>query len=124
MQIIEDSTDANYVIDAHGPGWVSINHVTYTQSLIVMPNQLHDPWRPSSFEELVLDDLNPVLSLKPEVLIVGTGRRQRFPETTIIKHLVENQIGYEFMDNAAACRTYTVLMSEKRQVAAALLMTD
>lgn len=124
MQIIEDSTDASYIIDAHGPGWVSINHVTYTQSLIVMPNQLHNPWRPPSFEDMALEDLNPVLSLSPEVLIIGTGQRQRFPETLILKHLAESQIGYEFMDNAAACRTYTVLMSEKRQVAVALLMSD
>jgi uncharacterized protein len=31
-------------------------------------------------------------------------------------------IGFEVMDNAAACRTYNILLAEQRQVALALLI--
>jgi uncharacterized protein len=37
---------------------------------------------------------------------------------------VEAGIGWEVMDTGAACRTYNILMSEGRNVAAALLMIE
>ncbi|AOU98173.1 hypothetical protein BI364_09595 [Acidihalobacter yilgarnensis] len=124
MRFTEDTADASYVIDAYGPGWVSINHVAYTHSVIVMPDQLHTPWRPTHLTEFTADDLGKILAMTPEIILVGTGRHQRFPETDILKQLAAESIGCEFMDTAAACRTYTVLMAEKRRVAAALLMAD
>jgi uncharacterized protein len=36
--------------------------------------------------------------------------------------LMQQRIGFEVMDTAAACRTYNILMSEGRRVAAALFM--
>jgi uncharacterized protein len=36
--------------------------------------------------------------------------------------LIDHRIGLEVMGTAAACRTYNILMSEGRHVAAALFM--
>jgi uncharacterized protein len=62
--------------------------------------------------------------LCPELLILGTGRRQRFPRAELLAPLAEAGIGWEVMDTGAACRTYNILMSEGRNVAAALLMIE
>lgn len=124
MQFIEDSTNEGYVIDAHGPGWVSINHVPYTRSLIIMPNRLEPDWVPESFSKLGADDLIQIFNLRPEIILIGTGTQQRFPDIELLRQIGESGIGCEFMDTAAACRTYSVLMAEKRQVAAALLLGD
>ncbi|OBS10702.1 Mth938-like domain-containing protein [Acidihalobacter prosperus] len=124
MRFIEDSADASYIIDAHGPGWVSINHVAYSDSLIVMPEWLLVPWRPARFDDFEVDDLASVLDKRPEILLVGTGERQRFPDGTCLARLANIGAGCEFMSTAAACRTYTILMAEKRRVAAALLQSD
>ena len=37
--------------------------------------------------------------------------------------LMDLGIGFEVMDNAAACRTYNILLGEGRQAALALIMT-
>jgi uncharacterized protein len=63
-----------------------------------------------------------LLPLKPELVVLGTGTRLRHPAPELIRPLIEAGIGLEVMDTAAACRTYLVLSSEGRQVAAALLL--
>jgi len=62
-----------------------------------------------------------VTELGAEILIVGTGRRQRFPQPLLLRPLVEARVGFEFMDFAAACRTYNILVGEGRAVALGLL---
>jgi len=59
--------------------------------------------------------------LKPEVVVVGTGTRQRFPSPQVLRPLIEANIGYEIMDLAAACRTFNILATEGRAVVAALV---
>ena len=59
--------------------------------------------------------------LGAEILIVGTGRRQRFPQPQLLRPLVEARIGFEFMDFSAACRTYNILVGEGRAVVLGLL---
>ena len=62
------------------------------------------------------------MSLKPEVVLLGSGARFIWPETAALAPLMQAGIVYEVMDTAAACRTYNILMSDGRRVAAALLM--
>ena len=58
---------------------------------------------------------------RPEVLLVGTGNRQRMlPHATLLPLLLAG-IGVECMSTQAAARTYNILMAEGRQVIAALL---
>jgi len=54
-------------------------------------------------------------------VLLGTGRRLRFPAAELSAPLVQAGIGLEVMDLRAACRTYNVLVAENRRVAAALL---
>ena len=41
--------------------------------------------------------------------------------SALTRALVQSGVGLEFMDIRAACRTYNILVSEERKVAAALL---
>lgn len=124
MKMTEDKGEARYIINAHEPGQVTINHSVYTRSLIVSPEQLIESWRPRSMDELQSEDVEVILAAGPEIVLLGTGNRQRFPATQILRRFLEAGVGCEVMDNAAACRTYTVLMAERRRVAAALLLQD
>ena len=60
-------------------------------------------------------------ALQPELVILGTGARQRFVHPKLTRVLLEQGIGAECMDNPAACRTYNVLVGEGRKVIVALL---
>ena len=73
-------------------------------------------------QDLAPADLVPVLELQPEVLLIGSGPRQKFPDRGTLAALYESRIGFEIMDTGAACRTYNVLVAEGRSVAAALIV--
>ena len=53
---------------------------------------------------------------------VGTGETQLFPDPAAFTALMDLGVGFEVMDNAAACRTYNILMSEGRGVVAGLIL--
>jgi len=79
------------------------------------------PWAPASFEALTAADFEALLAQRPELIVLGTGDRQRFPHPRLVAALTSERIGVEAMDTRAACRTYNILMSEGRKVLAALL---
>lgn len=81
-----------------------------------------EDWPPQVFEDITLEHLEPALALEPEILIIGTGPSLQFPEARIMAEIQQHGIGLEVLDTAAACRTYNVLVSENRNVVAALLM--
>ena len=118
---LEHPQDLN-IIRAYAPGQVTINQDIYTQSLIVLPRQIIADWMPKTFEDLTAVHFDVIAELSPEVVVLGTGKRLRFPRPTLIATLVNANIGMEVMDTAAACRTYNILMGEGRNVAAALLI--
>ena len=60
-------------------------------------------------------------TLGAEIVLLGTGARQRFPHPRLTRALAQAGIGLEVMDLQAACRTYNILVAEERKVAAALL---
>ncbi len=122
MRFAQDDSEGRFQIQAYGPGELTVNAETLTQSLIVSPERLIRDWAPQSFDDLSREHLSVAAELRPEILILGTGARQRFPRGDVIGPLQAQGIGVEVMDTAAACRTYNVLVSERRRVAAALFM--
>ena len=80
-----------------------------------------DPWSVTSFEGLAESDFESLRALDPEVVLLGTGARQRFPHPRLSRVLADARIGLEVMNTPAACRTYNILMAEGRKVVAALM---
>jgi uncharacterized protein len=78
-------------------------------------------WAEGGFEALATGHFELLAALQPELVILGTGARQRFVHPNLTRALLEQRIGVECMDNPAACRTYNVLVGEGRQVIVALL---
>lgn len=121
VRFSEDHSEGGYLIQRYGAGSISINDRDYADSLIVSPKRLLPHWRPCSAAELTASDLDPVLELGPQIVLLGTGANQIFPSWEIFAEAFRRGIGVEIMDTGAACRTYNILMSEGRQVAAALI---
>jgi len=99
-----------------------VNSQRHESNLIVLPEQLI-PWSAQSFDALKEEDFQALLDLKLEILLLGTGPKQRFPHPRLTRMLAAKRIGVEAMDLQAACRTYNILMAEERRVAAALLFS-
>lgn len=103
-------------------GTITVNEQTYSDSVVITPEQLVDDWRPETIDELTADDLGSVAQLGVELVILGTGERQVFPAAHVLEPLINAAVGIEVMDSAAAARTYNILASEGRNVAAAILL--
>ena len=122
MKLHASSLSALNTFSGYGDGFVLINGQRHERNLIVMPEQLL-PWSAAGFDALTEADFQALLELKPEILLLGTGPKQRFPHPRLIRALTDKRIGVEAMDLQAACRTYNILMAEERRVAAALLFS-
>ena len=123
MKIHLESGAGQNFIRAYAPGSVTINDVAFARSLIVTPDRVMD-WPPGGFADLLAAHFEMLAELRPEVVILGTGAKLRFPSPGLIRALVEANIGIEVMGTGAACRTYNILMSDGRRVVAALLMIE
>lgn len=122
MKVSLDTGTASHLIKAYGVGSIQINETVYTRDLIVMPESVEPEWASAPIAELTPDHFAAIRDYAPEILLLGTGRSQIFPPARLMAELGRLGMGLEVMDTAAACRTYNVLMSEDRRVAAALVM--
>ncbi len=91
-------------------------------SFILTPNQIIEQWRYSTVSEWSLESFKPLISQKPELVILGTGKNLTFPEQQALQSFHQAGIGVEVMNTASACRTFNVLVSENRFVVAGLLI--
>jgi uncharacterized protein len=108
-------------VTGYGPGWIEINAVRHEGSILVQPEADVLPWSARDFDTLSAEDFERLLVHTPDVVLLGTGARQRFLHPRLSAPLTHRRIGLECMDTAAACRTYNILMTEGRKVLAAML---
>jgi len=107
----------------YGEGYVMVNRQRYERSLVVLPDRLVTDWQPAGFDQLNAADFDRLAELAPEIVLLGTGARLRFPRPELSRALMQARIGLEVMDIQAACRTFNILAAEERKVAAALLFS-
>ena len=125
MKLQPDKFDVQS-ITGHGPGWISVGTGTRTEkiegSVVLGARGERLDWPCRSFAELTPEHFAQLAALDAEIVIFGSGLRNRFPPPAWLKPLIAKRIGLETMDTAAACRTYNGLASEGRHVVAALLL--
>jgi len=121
MKLHLDQNAQYHTIARYDARHVMIGPDRHEQNLIVMPQQLVPDWHHGSFESLDEAAFERLAGLGCEIIILGTGMRQRFPQPKLMKALFNARIGLEVMDLGSACRTYNILVSEHRNVAAALI---
>ncbi|MES2323442.1 MAG: Mth938-like domain-containing protein [Pseudomonadota bacterium] len=122
MKLHASTTRQYQTVTAYDDSGVEINAERYAYSLIVMPETAPRAWDVASFEALTAAHFEQIEADKPDVVILGTGERQRFVHPRLIASLSARHIGVESMDSKAACRTYNVLMGEGRKVTLALII--
>jgi uncharacterized protein len=122
MLMHEERNSNDIVIKHYQPGSITINETSYHKSLILTANSIIEHWRPQTITQLQAEDFEILLDKGFEVVLIGTGSKQHFPATSVFSLLINANLGYEVMDTAAACRTFNLLVSEGRRVAAALII--
>jgi uncharacterized protein len=121
MLLSQDHNHGDYEIHSYEAGKLKINDNYYEHSVIVSTHELI-LWEPQTFEQLAASSFEKILELQPAVVLLGTGEKMVLPNPKLMAPFYESKIGIEVMSTLAACRTFNVLMSEDRQVVAALLI--
>ena len=122
MKLHSDSTQQYQTVTGYDASGVEINAQRFNHSLLVMPETPPRAWDVIRFEDLQAAHFEQIAADAPDVVILGTGERQRFVHPRLIQSLSAHHIGVESMDSQAACRTYNVLMGEGRKVTLALII--
>ena len=122
MKLHLNTSLSQKIFTAHGKGYVAVSGERFEHPVVVTPEHVLTDWQPQGFEALDESHFVYFLALEPEILLFGTGTRQRFAPPRLTRALATVGIGVEFMDTPAACRTYNILMAEDRKVVAAILL--
>ena len=108
------------VIQSVAASAIRVSGETYAHTVALTPEQLLHDWQPKAIEDLSIDDFEALLKGNPELVIVGTGTKNRFPPRELVFAFARRGIGFEVMDTGAAARTFNVLAGEGRRIAAVL----
>ena len=124
MKFNLESHNNSLNISAYSELGLQIAGQWHKNHLLLTPQQLFADWQAPSLATLELKDFEKILSSRPEVVLLGTGEQLQFPPAKLTADFAAKGIGLEVMNTQAACRTYNILLSENRRVAAALIQND
>jgi uncharacterized protein len=120
VKLHASAAGAANTVTAYGDDYVTVNGEQRKSSVVVTAQGV-EPWPPESFDALSAADFERLAGLGVEIVLLGTGPRQRFPHPRLTAPLAQARVGLEVMDTKAACRTYNILVAEARRVALALV---
>ena len=122
MNFSLDMNNKNRTIQGYGDGYFKINEQKSHKNLLITQTGI-DTIEGDPTKELVSETLlNKILEIKPDILVVGTGKNHIFPDKHLFGTMLNNKIALEVMNTGAACRTYNVLLSEDRNCVALLYL--
>ena len=119
MDITPEIPKDQKIIKSYGESFFKVNDEEYSENIIVQADKV-TTWEVSCFDEIntcSFSDLDESI----EILIISCGEKHLPLDPKLQSYFHEKNISVEVMTTAAACRTYNILLSEGRQVAAALL---
>jgi uncharacterized protein len=122
LKLQSDPHSGANTITGYGDGYVEINKAPYAHAVLLSSDGAISEWQVQNFDDLTPSHFEQMVELKPELILIGTGKRQRFPKPELLKSLILAKIGFEIMDSQAACRTYNILVGEGRKVLLALIV--
>lgn len=112
----------SHPIDGYGAGGFQFGGMSHRGSILALPSGIY-AWNVGSPKDLTIDAFSRVLSEAHgaiEHLLIGTGTHM-LPLFDLRDELRGAGLCAEPMATDAAARTYSILLGEKRRVAAALV---
>jgi len=101
---------------------IRIGNDCWSHTIALANDGVLNGWAQKPLEALVESDLELLLDTSPEMIVLGTGSKHLLPPRELVFALARRGIGLEVMATPAAARTFNVLISENRQVAAVLYL--
>lgn len=122
MKFTLEANSSVNVIRSYSTEEIRVGEHSIRSSCLITADTVVSDWPPATLEDVLPQHLEAIFELRPELVLFGTGGRQRFAPSAIRAAFGSRRIGVESMDLGAACRTFNILVSEERRVAAALFL--
>ena len=122
MQLTEHPLEHQFFLRRADATSVTVVDRRLQRSFAVSATQIVEDLPVRSVAELDQRAIAKILELAPEVVLLGTGARAIFPAPAVLAEFLRRGIGLETMDNAAAARTFNVLVGESRQAIGVFLL--
>ncbi|MBS0556967.1 MAG: hypothetical protein JSR27_06075 [Proteobacteria bacterium] len=122
MQLTEHRNEQQFSLRHADAESVTVIDKRLTRSVVVSATRIVEDFPVRKADELDATAIESILALQPEVVLLGTGARAVFPPQVILAQFLKRGIGLETMDNAAAARTFNVLIGEDRRAVAVFLL--
>jgi len=123
MQLNLERPDYQWYLRGAEGDHALVNERIIRASFVISPDALLEDWPVTDARALEPAQLAPILAMRPELVLLGTGATQVFPPAAILAAFLTRGLGVEVMTNAAAARTYSVLAGEGRRVVAGFVVT-
>jgi uncharacterized protein len=122
MELHETRPDGQVPVEAYGDGGFRLRGAFHAGSLLILPDR-RSAWSPTDVDEITAEAIEPIGAVRAEfdLLLIGTGTAMRRLPANGREHLAAFGLAFETMATGAACRTYNLLITEGRRVAAALI---
>lgn len=105
-------------------GMLRIGNEEIGENVVLFRESIQRGFDATDVASLGEDDFAELIAKDPEVIIFGTGWKTCLPPRELVFALARRGIGFECMDTPAACRTFNILLSEDRDVAAVLIVAE
>jgi len=99
---------------------IRINDRFWSETVALTAEEIITPWHSVPLADLTEDDFAALFLQSPELILIGTGAKGKFPPRELTFAFARRGVGLEVMDTAAAARTFNLLAGEGRRVAAVL----
>jgi uncharacterized protein len=124
MQLTEHRNERELFVRRADSESVTVVDRKFNRSLVVGADRVIENFPARNVAELDAGAIASVLTLQPEVVLLGTGARATFPTQAVLGEFLKRGIGLETMDNSAAARTFNVLVGEGRRAVAVFLLPN
>jgi uncharacterized protein len=120
MRLVLDTDPQVLTVRSYAPGEIEVAGQKIHSPCIVSAARLITDWAVSSAAALDLPALTPLLELRPSLVLIGANANELTGVGALRRSLEARGVAFEVMDLGAACRTYNVLVQERREVVAGL----
>lgn len=103
-------------------GRIRVGEEDISENIVLFRDTVQRGFVPAKLGQLSTTDIDDLIDQAPEIILFGTGWNTVLPPRDVVFALARKGIGFETMDTPAACRTFNILVSEDRDVAAVLLI--
>lgn len=120
--LVQDTSYSDLAIRSVRRDAVSVAGRELRASFAIGTAGLIEDWGVNDIATLDAAGMDRLLQTRPDVILLGTGEVRSPLEPALLYQALSRGVGIEVMDNAAAARTYNVLLAEERNVLAAFIL--